>query len=218
MKEPKVLIIDSDEFFVKTCKEILQPYVKTDSINLVDANDNDYIASIADNYSNVLIDGNEMLTRKIRSNFKGQMIATSNHERFNDMMVVACCNTKIKKDKIFESLLDIIDLDNINCLITPKKIKEDFDFADTILKLLCFLDNEKKLEDIKRLFAELKTGTEGDANTETKKQLERISKLLTTLEAGCQDEDDPKIFFGHCAEIIRKNLLQLHGILYQAKK
>jgi len=183
----KVLIINDDNQFAKTCEEKLRPYAEVYACSLNHLRRDPALIFKNKSYTHVIIDGNEYLIKTIRRFFNGPLIANSNNNKLNNAMLKAGCSHKIKKDKTFNALINILEFEH---QATPgkRRTKEiKMDFVDLMLEFLASVKKPEKSEEAKELFIKIMEIIEQRKNDAAIVQMKEIQLLMTKLESQPKD-------------------------------
>ena len=165
-RETKVWILDPDELAQKDLAEKISHFsqVRVDTITEAQLNLEAIVAQ--ENFTHVIIDGNEILTEKIRQIFSGIIIVNSKYEEFNDLLIKAGGNYKVRKDQTDDFFLNLVHipvgLELINATIDfsksaadPQNIREA---EELLLKIKGIIerirrnDTRKRFEDLAKIF------------------------------------------------------------------
>ncbi|PIT94886.1 hypothetical protein COT98_01810 [Candidatus Falkowbacteria bacterium CG10_big_fil_rev_8_21_14_0_10_39_9] len=168
-RETKVWILDPDELAQKDLAEKISHFsqVRVDTITEAQLNLEAIVAQ--ENFTHVIIDGNEILTEKIRQIFSGIIIVNSKYEEFNDLLIKAGGNYKVRKDQTDDFFLNLVHipvgLELINATIDfsksaadPQNIREA---EELLLKIKGIIerirrnDTRKRFEDLAKIFFKL---------------------------------------------------------------
>ena len=186
-KIAKVLIIDDDHQFTELCEEKLRPYAEVFSCGLNRFRKNSGLMFKNQNYTHVIIGGNESLIKIIRKKFSGPLIASSHDNKLNDAMLRAGCSHKIRKDKVLDSLLIIIEFEFQGMPAKKMTSEIKLEFVDLMLEFLNSVKNPKETEKTKELFAQITTMVKQRKNALAIVQMRGIGLLLTELELHPED-------------------------------
>ncbi len=168
-QETKVWILDPDKLAQKDLAEKLRHFTEVRINTIPEAQVNLEAIIAKENFSHIIIDGNEILAGKISQIFSGIIIANSKHDEFNDCLIKAGCKYKVSKSQTFDFFLNLIHvpvgLELINATIDFSKSAADPQNIEEAEKLLLKIkdiierikksDTRKKFEDLAKIFYQL---------------------------------------------------------------
>lgn len=179
-KKPLLLIINDDKSFQEECVEKLQPYAEVTVCGLNNAQRISWLG----NFNLIIINADQYLVQAIRKNFKGEMIASSERDELNDLMMAGGCSHKSSKDKTIDLVLSLIGSDLLAQPITKNKSLEDLkpELTESILDFVCMVQDSRKIKEILELFEKIKAIVDLSDDHNATNQIRKIKNDLIALE------------------------------------